>query len=189
MKRSILILTALILIAALILPAAAVGPIVPNPDAVASRAIVIDALYRREGSPEIADSERNDFPDSSVQWYADAASWGKTNGIVFGNEDGSFHGERAVTRAELAVMLYRYAQFNGCDVTAEADENGTLFDTFEDRHSLPAWSVPAFGRKVFGGVASLLPEVWGALLLEVSFVLLRWLVLLFLYRRRIFLRV
>ena len=52
-----------------------------------------------------------------------------------------------------------------------------------------AWSFPAFGRKVFGGVASLLPEVWGALLLEVSFVLLRWLVLLFLYRRRIFLRV
>ena len=52
-----------------------------------------------------------------------------------------------------------------------------------------AWSFPTFGRKVFGGVAGLLPEVWGFLLLEVSFVLLRWLVLLFLYRHKIFLRV
>ena len=52
-----------------------------------------------------------------------------------------------------------------------------------------AWSFPAFGRKVFGGVAGLLPEVWGFLLLEVGVVLLRWLVLLFLYRHKIFLRV
>ena len=52
-----------------------------------------------------------------------------------------------------------------------------------------AWSFPTFGRKVFGGVAGLLPEVWGILLLEVSFVLLRWLVLYFLYRHKIFLRV
>ena len=51
------------------------------------------------------------------------------------------------------------------------------------------WSFPAFGRKVFGGLAGLLPEVWGFLLLEVSFVLLRWLVLFFLYRHKIFLRV
>ena len=52
-----------------------------------------------------------------------------------------------------------------------------------------AWSFPAFGHKVFGGVAKLMPEAFGLLFLEASFVLLRWLVLLFLYRRKIFLRV
>ena len=52
-----------------------------------------------------------------------------------------------------------------------------------------AWSFPTFGRKVFGGVAGLLPEVWGLLLLEIGYVLLRWFVLLFLYRHKIFLRV
>ena len=52
-----------------------------------------------------------------------------------------------------------------------------------------AWSFPTFGRKVFGGVASMLPEACGLLLLQIGFVLLRWLVLLFLYRRKIFLRV
>ncbi len=140
MKRTIFLIAAVLLALALILPAAAVGPIVPNPDATASRSVVIDALYRREGSPEI--TERNDFADSDVQWYADAASWGQTNGIIFGDGDGKFHGERDVTRAELAVMLYRYAQYKGCDVSAAAE--GAMFDTFEDRDSLPAWSVPAF---------------------------------------------
>lgn len=51
-----------------------------------------------------------------------------------------------------------------------------------------AWFFPRFGDKVFGGVASLLPEVWGVLLLESGYVLLRWLVLLFLYRKKIFIR-
>ncbi len=139
MKRIILLSTALILALALILPAAAVGPIVPNPDAVATRSVVIDALYQREGSPEI--TERNDFADSDIQWYADAASWGKTNGIVFGDGDGNFRGEREVTRAELAAMLCRYAQYKGCD-TATGD--GTQFETFEDKDALPAWSVDAF---------------------------------------------
>ena len=139
MKRTITLLAAALLAIVLILPAAAVGPIVPNPDAAASRAIVIDALYQREGSPAI--TERNDFPDTDVQWYADAASWGKTNGIVFGDGDGNFSGDRDITRAELAVMLYRYAAYKGCDTSAGDD---TYFNTFEDKDALPAWSVPAF---------------------------------------------
>jgi len=52
-----------------------------------------------------------------------------------------------------------------------------------------AWSFPAFGHKVFDGMASLMPAVWGLFFLESGFVLLRWLVLLFLYRRKIFIRV
>ena len=102
MKRTFHALTAVILAVVMILPAAAVGPIVPNPDAEATRAIVIDALYRREYKPEEATT---DFTDSSVQWYADAAAWGRTVGIVNGDGDGTFRGERPVTRAELAVML------------------------------------------------------------------------------------
>ena len=139
MKRTILLMTALILAVTMIIPAAAVGPIVPNPDAVASRAIVIDALYQREGSPEIV--ERDDFADSDIQWYADAASWGKTNGIIFGDGNGKFNGDRAVTHAELAVMLWRYAQYKGVDVSAGEDTNILSYD---DIFECPAWSIPAF---------------------------------------------
>ncbi|MBO7403320.1 MAG: S-layer homology domain-containing protein, partial [Clostridia bacterium] len=139
MKRTILLVTAVILALVIVVPAAAVGPIVPNPDAVASRAVVIDALYQRDGSPEI--TERNDFADSDVQWYADAASWGKTNGIVFGDGDDNFHGERDITHAELAAMLWRYAQYKGVDVSAGEDTNILSYDDIFD---CPSWSIPAF---------------------------------------------
>ena len=52
-----------------------------------------------------------------------------------------------------------------------------------------AWSFHTFSKKVFGGTASLLPDAWGALLIAAGAVLLRWLVLLFLYRHKIFFRV
>ena len=136
MKRTILLVTAVILALVIVVPAAAVGPIVPNPDAVASRAVVIDALYQRDGSPEI--TERNDFADSDVQWYADAASWGKTNGIVFGDGDDNFHGERDITHAELAAMLWRYAQYKGVDVSEGEDTNILSYDDIFD---CPSWSV------------------------------------------------
>ena len=104
MKRTFLSLCAAVLALVMVIPAAAVGPIVPNPDAEATRAIVIDALYQREYKPEEA---TEDFTDSSVQWYADAAAWGRTVGIVNGDGGGTFCGERPITRAELAVMLWR----------------------------------------------------------------------------------
>ena len=138
MKRTFVIAAALFTAVLMILPAAAVGPIVPNPDATASRAIVIDALYQREYKPEEATA---DFADSSVQWYADAAAWGRTVGIVFGDGDGNFNGDRAVTRAELAAMLYRYAQYKGVDVSEGEDTNILSYD---DAFDLPEWSIPAF---------------------------------------------
>ena len=52
-----------------------------------------------------------------------------------------------------------------------------------------AWSFPTLSKKVLGGTAGLLPDAWGALLLAVGAVLFRCLVLLFLYRHKIFLRV
>ena len=46
-RRTFTVLAAILMIAVLVLPAAAVGPIVPNPDAVADRSVVIEALYER----------------------------------------------------------------------------------------------------------------------------------------------
>ena len=52
-----------------------------------------------------------------------------------------------------------------------------------------AWRFPITSQKLFGGIAGLLPEAWGSLLLVFGGLLLKWLLLLFLYRRKIFLRV
>lgn len=52
-----------------------------------------------------------------------------------------------------------------------------------------AWGFRTFSTKVFGGVASLLPELWGAFVISLGAFVLKWLVLYFLYRKKIFLRV
>jgi predicted acyltransferase len=52
-----------------------------------------------------------------------------------------------------------------------------------------AWSFPALSKKILGGVAGLMPEVWGVVILQLGAIALRWLVLHFLYRRKIFVKV
>ena len=52
-----------------------------------------------------------------------------------------------------------------------------------------AWNFPAFSRKVFGGLAGLAPEAWSAVILISGGILLKWLLLWYLYRRKIFIRI
>lgn len=52
-----------------------------------------------------------------------------------------------------------------------------------------AWNFRDLSRKVFGGLAAMVPELWGVLVLAVGTIVLKWLVLYFLYRKKIFLRV
>jgi predicted acyltransferase len=42
---------------------------------------------------------------------------------------------------------------------------------------------------LFGGLASHLPEEWGALLLKVGYVMVCWIFLYILYRKKVFLKV
>ena len=51
---------------------------------------------------------------------------------------------------------------------------------------VPFYSI---ARNVFGGVAALLPEAWGALVLTVGVLAIQWLLLYFLYRKKVFLKV
>jgi CubicO group peptidase (beta-lactamase class C family) len=54
-------------------------------------------------------------------WYAAAVSWAAQAGIVTGSGDGSFSPNQQVTRAQLAVMLYRYAAYVGADTQTTGD--------------------------------------------------------------------
>ena len=57
-------------------------------------------------------------------WYADAVAWANANGIVNGYADGSFAPNEAVTREQLAAILYRYAQYAKRDTSAAASLSG-----------------------------------------------------------------
>ena len=78
-----------------------------SPDAPATRAVLAGALYRKAGSPQTATRTFPDIPTGS--WYAPAASWAASEGIIGGYSDGRFGGEDSVTRQQLAAILWRSA--------------------------------------------------------------------------------
>lgn len=72
-----------------------------------NRAMLVTVLHRLENTPYIGIFSFADVPIGS--YYAQAASWAYNRGIVQGDGTG-FNGNRAVTRQEMVVMLYRYMQ-------------------------------------------------------------------------------
>ena len=71
--------------------------------------MVVTVLYRMAGSPAttLPDSMENVAEGS---WYEIACAWGYNNGIIGGYK--TFYPEQAVSRQELATMLYKYDCMN-----------------------------------------------------------------------------
>lgn len=99
-----------------------------SPDADMTRAMVMTVLARLDG----ADT-------SGTPWYAAGQSWAVENGV----SDGSSL-ESAVTREQLAAMLYRYAD-GWASGTAE-------LDGFEDAASISSWAAEAMAWAVGNGI-------------------------------------
>jgi hypothetical protein len=102
-----------------------------------TRAMLVTVLYRMEGSP--ANESSSDFIDViDGSWYADAVIWAKTNGIVDGYGNGQFGPGDKVTREQTALILMRYAQYKGYDVTATAD-----LSAYSDAADIDSWALTA----------------------------------------------
>ena len=92
------------------------------PDATTTRAMVVQILYRMAGSPTVRGS--SPFYDvSNGAWYADAVIWAEANDIVNGMTTTTFAPNTAVTREQLATMLYRYAQYRHYNTSVGANTN------------------------------------------------------------------
>lgn len=79
------------------------------PNTILSRAQVVQILYALAGGPTVSAS--NDFADlNRGDWYADAVSWATANGVVSGMGKGMFGPNAPLTREQLALILYHYAQ-------------------------------------------------------------------------------
>ena len=103
-----------------------------DPDASMTRAMFVQTLYAIAGKPSA--SAKTSFSDvSSSQWYAKAVAWASENGIVAGFEDGTFAPNQAVTREQMALMLYKYAKsINGDTATASL--------SYKDAASVSEWA-------------------------------------------------
>lgn len=85
-----------------------------------TRSMLVTVLYRLAGSPEV--SQSGQFSDVQVDsWYEDAVTWAAANGVVAGYGGGVFGPDDDITREQLALILYRYAQLTEQDVDTETD--------------------------------------------------------------------
>lgn len=90
----------------------------------------------------------SDFTDvTDTLWCGDAIDWLSTQGITLGYSDGSFGVNDGVSRQDLAVFLYRYAQVLDVDTTASAS-----LEAFTDADSVSAHAQEALEWAVAVGV-------------------------------------
>lgn len=85
-----------------------------TPDAPVTRAQFITMLYRQEGTPVASGKVSELFADCrDGAWYADALVWAASNIIITQDAGTAFNPDTALTRADMAVFLYRYIQSEG----------------------------------------------------------------------------
>lgn len=111
-----------------------------------SRAMLCQILYNLEDRPATGQSAFDDVANTA--WYADAVTWANANGIVSGYGDGCFGPNDAITREQLATILWRYAQFKGYDTT----QGGMAIREFSDYETISDYAVDAMTWAVNTGV-------------------------------------
>lgn len=119
-----------------------------EPNTTLSRTMVAQILYNLEGQPTV--TGESTFTDVSGHWAIDAITWAQKTGVVNGYEDNTFRPNRAVTREELAQMLYNYAKYKEITLPALGD-----LSKFPDGDKVSSWARTAMswatGLQVIGG--------------------------------------
>ena len=101
------------------------------PNRAVPRATVVQTLYAMESKPEVKRS--SGLKDIKVgKWYTDAVNWAASTGVVAGYPDGTFKPDKAVTREELATILYKYAKTK----TDVSNISTNALNKFRDKNSV-----------------------------------------------------
>ena len=131
-----------------------------DPNAPMDRAMIVTVLARLDGVDTT----------TGGAWYEAGAQWAMSNGI----SDGSGL-DQNLTREQLAVMLYRYAQYKGCDVSAGEDAN---ILSYADAFDVSEYAIPAMqwacGAGVISGKDGALDPAGSATRAEVAAMLMRF---------------
>ena len=130
------------------------------PDGITTRAQLVTILWRLEGGPETNGAVR--FGDvAGGAWYTQAVRWAAGCGVVKGYDNGCFGPDDAVTREQMAAILYRYAQHKGYDVSAGKDTN---ILSFNDAFAVSEYAIPAMQWACGSGMVRGIAQKGGMLL-------------------------
>ena len=112
-----------------------------------SRGMVVTILFRQEGEPSAKPCSFTDI--QSGQWYTDAVNWAAENKIVKGYDDGTYRPNQAITRQELAAIIYRYSEYKGYDTSARKN-----LGAFPDGNTTHEWAIENVQWAVAEGLIS-----------------------------------
>lgn len=117
-----------------------------SPELATTRGMIVTILWRLEQEPE--SGAAMSFTDITAGSYCfDAVRWAAEHEIVKGYTATAFGPADAITRQELAAILYRYARYKGADISAADD-----LAAFTDRPD--GWAEAAVKWAVGAGVLS-----------------------------------
>ena len=134
-----------------------------SPNADTTRGMIVTILARLEGVDT----------SGGAAWYARGREWAMTNDISDGTNM-----EGAITREQLAAILFRYAQLKGMDAVTLEENLGR----FTDRDRISAYAVPAMnwavGQGLLQGAGGRLDPQGTASRAQVATILMRFLKLI-----------
>lgn len=122
-----------------------------SPDQQITRAMFLTFLHRLEGEPSARGVTFLDVPGNS--WYAKPVAWARSNQIVFGYGDGRFGPDEVLNREQMVLILYRYAEYKGFDLSG-----GETIGRFTDAGACSDYTVTALrwavGNQIINGVGN-----------------------------------
>ena len=86
--------------------------------------------------------------EEDAPWYAGAVKWAEDNKLIYEN-DSDFNPESAVSRQQLASVLYLYAQLKGYDVSVGEETNILSYD---DAFDISEYAIPAMQYVIGAGI-------------------------------------
>ena len=153
------------------------GAVTFEPDVSMNRGMLVTVLYRLENEPNTwGGGSYTDVPEG--MYYTDAVVWADGSGIVTGYADATFAPGRDITREEMAVVLYRYAQHKGYDT----DQGGMALREYADYGRISAYAQEAMAwanaSGLITGDAGMLNPQGSATRAQVATILQRFLYLM-----------
>ena len=117
-----------------------------RPDAGVSRAVVVTALYRMAGKPEVEyESVFTDVPNG--QWYSNAVVWADKTGLIGEFTGGDkFSPNETVNREQLTTMIFKFADIKQPETSDLA--------VYTDVGLISPWALTAMGWGISRGVIS-----------------------------------
>lgn len=118
-----------------------------GPNLSTTRGMIVTILWRMENEP----AARHGCPFADVRrgsYYEQAIAWASENGIVTGFDASTFAPDRAITREQLAAILFRFAAYRGMDAVTLREN----LSSFQDQAAISAYAVSALNWAVGEGL-------------------------------------